>query len=43
VIFPDDVPDPFGRTVEDFDYPYDDDDPPAGEAASREPDKDTEL
>lgn len=37
-----DVPDPFERTVEDFDYPYDDDDPAGGDAGSRELDKDTE-
>ncbi|MDX3971606.1 MAG: DUF4365 domain-containing protein [Bradyrhizobium sp.] len=31
-----DVPDPFERTVEDFDYPSDEDDPPGGEARSDE-------
>ena len=38
-----DVPDPFERTVEDFDYPYDDGDPPGGDAGSKEMDNDTEL
>jgi hypothetical protein len=38
-----DVPDPHERTVEDFDYPYDDEDPTGGDAVTAPDDKDTEF
>ena len=35
-----DVPDPFERTVEDFDYPFDDEEPPGDNDAPLVDDKD---